>query len=674
MEKNAVPLPVGVKFRSPLRSVLRGLARAFIILILFGGLLPPLARAASSNGYAYGHGRLAQDLREMLARSSPDERITVVVNLKNGSQAEETLDRINELGGNVRSSLKHVQQLVVEIPLGAVEALAVVPGLEYVAPDRVVRGLASHIGATTGASQVYPPSIGVSLSGFLISGGLVGYDGSGIGVAVVDSGVDPDHFDLRDGGRRRVVHSADFVKSGSSDDPYGHGTHVAGTIAGNGSSSLQSGHDYTGIAPGAHLVSLRVLDDYGRGTISGVIAAIDYAIANRALWNLRVLNLSLAAPPVDSHLDDPLCHAVERAAWAGLVVVTAAGNFGTDAYGNTLYGSITSPGISPAAITVGSVDTRGTDSRSDDRVAVFSSRGPTRSHRTDETTGEPLYDDLAKPDLVAPGMKVVSLERHDSVIIRYFPFLHVSMRSDNPKSRYMYLSGTSMSSGVVSGAAALILQANPSLTPNMVKAILMYSAEVMSGEDLFEQGAGSLNVEGAMRLARAMRNDAGTRLPGQTLIPGWMPRPQSTIAGEPLAWSQSIIWGRAFATGTAAISRQQEAYARSIIWGRGEWSVWGSGVTWLDGIYAVDHVVYGRYGGWDGVVWDSATRLENGVLFRDDLSAVAADWQQDLIAPEFYTLDGSSIIWGYRLGDQGLIWGFLRYLFDMGLIWGLAGL
>ncbi|MGH9798091.1 MAG: S8 family peptidase, partial [Candidatus Polarisedimenticolia bacterium] len=519
MEKNAVPLPVGVKSRSPLRSILRGLTRAFIILILCGGLLPPFARAASTDGNGNGHGRLAQDLREMVARSSPDDRVTVVVNLQNGWQAHEPLDRIHDLGGDVRSSLKHVRQLVVEIPLGAVEALAGVPGLEYVAPDRVVRGLSSHIATTTGADQIYPPRIGSALSGFLMSGGLVGYDGSGIGVAVVDSGVDPEHFDLRDGGRRRVVHSADFVRSGPSDDPYGHGTHVAGTIAGSGSSSLQSGQDYTGIAPGAHLVSLRVLDQYGRGTISGVIAAIDYAIANQTRWNVRVLNLSLAAPPVDSHLDDPLCHAVERAAQAGLVVVTAAGNFGTDVYGSTLYGTITSPGISPAAITVGSVDTRGTDSRSDDRVAVFSSRGPTRSHRTDETTGEALYDDLAKPDLVAPGMKIVSLERADNVIIEYFPFLHVSLGADNPKSRYMFLSGTSMSSGVVSGAAALILQANPSLTPNMVKAILMYSAEVMEGADLFEQGAGSLNVEGAMRLARAMRKDAGTRLPGQPLIP-----------------------------------------------------------------------------------------------------------------------------------------------------------
>jgi subtilisin family serine protease len=355
-------------------------------------------------------------------------------------------------------------------------------------------------------------------------------------VAVIDSGVFGDHLDLRDGGRKRVVRSVDFIKSGPADDPFGHGTHVAGIIAGDGSASAQSGEDYTGMAPGAHVVSLRVLDDMGRGRISHVIAAVDFAIANRQPYNIRIVNLSLAAPPVDSFKDDPLCQAVERAFLAGLVVATAAGNFGVNPYGRPVYGAITSPGICPAAITVGAADTLRTDARSDDRVAAYSSRGPTRSRGLNPATGQPIHDHLAKPDLLAPGSAIVSLERPQNTIVRYFPHLHAETRGDNPRARYMRLSGSSMATGVVSGAAALVLQANPALTPNLVRALLMYSAQILEGEDLFEQGAGLLNVEGAMRIAGALRLDADPTV--AKLPPSLFPKPASRIAGETVPWSQ----------------------------------------------------------------------------------------------------------------------------------------
>jgi hypothetical protein len=335
-----------------------------------------------------------------------------------------------------------------------------------------------------------------------------------------------------------------------------------------------------------------------------------------------------------------------------------------------VYGGIASPGICPAALTVGAVDTLGTDRRSDDGVAAFSSRGPTRSYAPNPSTGEPIHDNLAKPDLVAPGAGIISLESPDNTLVRYFPHIHVGMRGDNARSRYMRLSGTSMSAGAVSGAAALVLQANPSLTPNLTRAVLSWSAQILEDEDLFEQGAGLLNVEGALRIARSLRRDTDTRLAGQSLSLQPLPRAQSVIAGEQIVWSQGLVWGDALVGGAAAVTRQQEAYAQGLIWGFGGWAVWGAGAVYSDGMYSEAHVVYGDRGGWAGVQWDHGTVLDNGVRFRDDLSVSGVAWTGSLMMDDFYTLSPSGLIWGRMAYDVGLIWGLDRFLCGMGLIWG----
>src|SRR5258708_11587453 len=155
----------------------------------------------------------------------------------------------------------------------------------------------------------------------------------------------------------------------------------------------------------------------------------------------------------------------------------------------------------------------------------------------------------------------------------------------------MRLSGSSMSTGVVSGRVALILQANPSLTPNMVKAILMYSAQMMNGPDLFEQGAGLLNVDGAVRLADSLSGKAKWLRVGQKLITNaGLPSAQTTIAGETFAWSQSLIWGFGLLRGEAIFTTQQQAYAQSLIWGLGRMDAWGAGVTYYDGLYSQANV------------------------------------------------------------------------------------
>ncbi len=230
-----------------------------------------------------------------------------------------------------------------------------------------------------------------------------GYTGSGIGVAVVDSGINGSP-DLNGGLLNlmsRVVYSQNFVAGSSTTaDQYGHGTHVAGLIAGNGKSSTGTMYfrTFKGIAPSANLVNLRVLDANGAGTDSAVIAAISQAINSKSTYNIRVMNLSLGRPVMESYRLDPLCRAVEKAWQAGIVVVVSAGNYGRyNGVNNEGYGTITSPGNDPYVITVGAMKPMGTPQRTDDLIASYSSKGPTS------------FDHFVKPDIVAPGNLLVSL-------------------------------------------------------------------------------------------------------------------------------------------------------------------------------------------------------------------------------------------------------------------------
>lgn len=641
------------------KTLFRGATLSLAAILLVSLSLSP---AGAARG---GKAGIAPDLAEQVQNGSPSSETRLIVSLK-GADMAYVAKRVKELGGEVERHFRNVDQMVVNLPLESVGALAEVEGLDYISPDRQVTGNASHLEKTTGADQA-----GVSYS--WVDPVLTGLDGSGVTVVVLDSGIDADHFDVRDEvkGKRRVVFSWDFTGRGSLDDPFGHGTHIAGIIAGDGSSALAIGRDYTGMAPGANLINFKVLDEKGHGYVSNVVAAIDQAISIRSYYNIRVINLSLAAPPIDSYVDDPLCKAVARATKVGMVVVAAAGNFGQDPGGNKVYGGIASPGISPAAITVGATNSAGTDARSDDVIAPFSSRGPTMSHTTDALTGAVVYDNLAKPDLVAPGCRIVSLERYNNYLVEYYPSLHVDTGNVNSKSRYMILSGTSMSTGVVSGAVALMLQANPGLTPNLVKAMLMYSAQIMEGPDLFEQGAGMLNVEGAVQLAQSVSRYAYALPAGQTLSTSDLPTARSTIAGETFTWSQGLIWGIGALRGEAMFTTQQGAYAQSLIWGIGRLDAWGAGVTYYDGLYSSDYVVFGKNGQWSYVTWDSGTPQASGLIWADRLYASGVVWQNQVISNDFFDVSSTSLIWGIRgyLGyDSGLIWGIQ----DAGLIWGIA--
>ncbi|MEQ1913361.1 MAG: S8 family serine peptidase, partial [Vicinamibacterales bacterium] len=364
------------------------------------------------------------DLEKAISRGS--QSIEVIVH---GSRADvDALAKRYNL--RVRKSLE--SGAVVAVTAGQLDAMAQDPDLDHLSADAVVRS-SSIITESIGADQV--------LAGV---GSLPPLSGKGVGVALIDSGIDPRHAALAN----RVIFTKDFI-GGNGADAWGHGTHVGALIAGRAGQTADTA-DYQGVAPGARLINLRVLDGTGAGKASDVIQAIDWAIANRKQFDIRVINLSLGAPVVQSYKDDPLCEAVERAVAAGMVVVAAAGNYGVTKDGNLVLGSVMSPGNDPAALTVGAVDMHSTAKRSDDTVATYSSKGPT------------LFDLVLKPDLVAPGSRLVSAEAAGSYLATTHPERHVAGSGANG---YMALSGTSMAAGVTSGAVALLLDQRPKLSP-----------------------------------------------------------------------------------------------------------------------------------------------------------------------------------------------------------------
>ena len=442
------------------------------------------------------------------------------------------------------------------------------------------------------------------------------WSGDLIGVAVVDSGIEPSS-DFVD----RITAFYDFTAGGVATDPYddfGHGTHVAGMIGSEG--RLSDGNDFAGISPKVRLIGLKVLDKYGRGRTSDVVAAIEFAINNREQLGIDVLNLSLGHPVYEPAATDPLVQAVEAAVRSGIVVVVSAGNYGTDpATGAVGYAGITSPGNSPSAITVGALDTRGTVTRADDVVASYSSRGPT------------WHDGFAKPDVIAPGHRIASNAALAGTLYSNHPELRVEARE---AWNYYRLSGTSMAAAVTTGIVAQVLEANRNtnnckswpleerqknrvgctISPNAVKAALQYTALPMGDlnaitTNALTYGAGGLNGEGAIEFAKTIDTRATT---GEY----WLRSPAAgvtTIDGESWSWRQALVWGNTLLFGYA-VEYRQEAWSNSVTWGTG--TSWGSALVW----------------GNTNVVWDEA-----------------ASWGQALVWGNSSLLsysDGSALVWG----------------------------
>src|ERR1022692_1478891 len=353
--------------------------------------------------------------------------------------------------GHITKQFKSIRGIRMSLPARVIPLLEKLPFISYISPVRQMKSTLDVSTSTVNANLVWS----------------YGYTGAGVGVAVIDSGVAP-----VDDLAGRVVYSQSFVSGLDASDAFGHGTHVAGIIGASGTDSQVPGSTRTfkGMAPGANIINLRVLDQNGAGQDADVIAAIDQAIALKNTYNIRVINLSLGRPVFESFTLDPLCLAVEAAWKAGIVVGVAAGNEGrNNSAGTNGYSTIAAPGNDPYVITVGAMKTMETPARSDDKIASYSSKGPSQ------------IDHVIKPDLVAPGNRIISDTAGNSSYLSQtyrqneVP-KYIYAGNGNGKGDYFQLSGTSMAAPMVSGSAAVLLQKNPMLTPDQVKAILMKTA------------------------------------------------------------------------------------------------------------------------------------------------------------------------------------------------------
>lgn len=535
--------------------------------------------------------KISTDLEEKISNAQGNEIVTIHVRSVGSWTTNHTQALTNENGSVKKNWTVADDWKVVDVPVNSIRRLANRDDFDYFADDREVKKF-GHLTLTEGADLA------------MAMGGTTQYNGTGIGIAVLDSGVYNSHDSFSSS---RIKANIDFTGENRTDDPYGHGTHVASVALGDGDVSQGA---YRGLALNANLINLRVLNSYGIGKTSDLLKALDWIYANRSnsSYNIKVVNMSLGTIAIDSYKDDPLCLAVRKLVDAGIVVVVAAGNAGKDPYGRKIYGLIHSPGIEPSAITVGAANSFGTDSRSDDQVTSYSSRGPTRSYWTDDS-GIKHYDNLIKPDIVAVGNKIIAAESPNNLLVTLYPAMDAGV-SNNPNRRQMFMSGTSVAAPVVAGVAVQMLQANPKLTPNMVKAILMYTAQQLPGFNTFEQGAGALNAEGAVRVAKLVRTDLknNTALGANFLTTTTPPTQNSTIAGYNFLWSKGLIVDHSFAYGDDLLMKYQKVYGTGVIMGDGTVEV--NGVLMGDKTMFTSGVIMG-----DSILTGSGGLISNGTFF-----------------------------------------------------------
>ena len=537
-------------------------------LFVYGIAIGPLA-AAPVWAEPQRQAHLSDSLQKHVASKST-RKIDVIVH--------GTPDRIDALAAQHHLTItkRLAEDAVFRATVAEIEALG--QDVDHLSRDVEVSSFMAITDAAIGADQVHA---GLA--------DLPGFTGAGVGIAIIDSGIWAQHRSLAG----RVVAAVDFVgdsRARASEDSYGHGTHVAAIAAGNSpypqDSTFQT--PFRGVAPGANLISLRVLGADGTGLSSSVIDAIDWAIRNRGRYNIRVINLSLGHPPDEPYTFDPMCEAVERAVHAGIVVVAAAGNRGKNAEGQSVYGTIDSPGNDPYVITVGALNTKGTVARSDDELASYSSKGPT-------------MDGIIKPDLAAPGNKIVSAEAAGGSLIADNPTLHAA---GSGIDAYMTMSGTSMAAPVVSGAVALVLESNSRLTPQQVKSALQYSATFMPGAGLLGAGAGALNVVAAIESALNGPSLESAVIGGESVTPSgritvtrYELKSSRHIRGEEILWGDRIIWGDDFLSGIDRI-----IWGDRIVWG--DEIIWGDEILWGDRIIWSDEILWGDRITWgDRIIW-----------------------------------------------------------------------
>ncbi|SFF61922.1 S8 family serine peptidase [Blastococcus tunisiensis] len=489
------------------------------------------------------------------------------------------------LGGTVEEPLGIINGFSATLPTDRLGALRAAAGVRSVTEDAAVELLDAETEAVNSLSgslhSINHEVIGAS--------GMwdKGFTGRGVDVALIDSGVVPVDG-LRGSGK--VVYGPDLSfearlcdETGCVDSPvhdldtYGHGTHMAGIIAGRDDAtpspvSSADASNFKGVAPDARIVSIKVADAFGMTDVSQVIAAIDWVVQNRNKGglNIRVLNLSFGTDGVQDYQLDPLTYAAEVAWHSGIVVVVAAGNggYGTDKLNN--------PAHDPYVIAVGGVDGKGTHGIGDDVVPAWSSTG----------------DGGRNPDLVAPGASVASLRAPGSYLDDSYP-------NARNGERFFRGSGTSQAAAVVSGAAALLVSQRPGITPDQVKALLVGTAKELPKADAIAQGNGLVDLKKARQAATPTAVQTWPRATGlgsldesrgsaHLELDGTLLEGEFDVRGtawDPQAWTRATTAGTSW-SGEAWNGQEWYAVATDgalleLTWSGRTWSgrTW-SGLTW----------------------------------------------------------------------------------------------
>jgi serine protease AprX len=537
-----------------------------------GEIAATLSRPAGANRKSR-HPKLSPSLSDRVRDARPRAMVDVIVRFdRKPGAAERALAK--QLGGEDRRGYRRLPFRVMRIPARKLEALADHASVKFVSTD----------GAIFSASPPARQTARIPGSTVTLNTPNKYYRGAGVVVAVVDSGV-YEHGDYYNTllGQFDFVNGAGGVQTPFS-DPFGHGTHIAGMMGADGYHSAS--YKYQGAATRASIVSLRVLDDQGRGSVSNLIAAMDWILdVGIPTYGIRVANLSLGKGVDEPQALDPLVQAVDAVWDAGVAVVVSAGN-----YGQSGHYTITSPGNSRKVITVGSVTDNGSGKNfADDQVSTYSSSGPT------------LYDHVLKPDLLAPGNKVVSTFAEYSTIESLLPPGRVlcGQWGPNCNERYLQLSGTSMAAAVVSGSVTRMLDKNSSLNPATIKARLMKTARKMDGDPTLT-GAGVLDVDSAM-------NATGV-VTGQALSP---------------LINLSADGTRVYVEDTAALWGGSQ-WAASTLWSNA--SLWSNGYLLADGYLWADAYLWANGYMWsnaylwpNGALWSSSTLWSNAYLWANGI-------------------------------------------------------
>jgi serine protease AprX len=502
------------------------------------GLLWPGRRRAAAAAAVVA--ALAGTMIAGVPAASAGQGLTVIVS---ASGPLSPVQAVLSVGGTILTQYHLIDAVDATIPAALEPVLAALPGIT-VTPDATVT-----VQSTTESTGPHTPS-----DAFLQETGAAqlaanGDTGQGVTVAVLDTGIDslPDLAG-------RLIGGTDLTSTNNPyQDGYGHGTFVAGLIAGNGASS---GGQYSGEAPGANLVSIKVAGPDGSTHLGALISGVQWAVDNQSTYGIKVLNISLGLQPSKSTVNNPLDQAVEAAWNSGITVVVAAGNAGP------FNGTILSPGDDPLVITAGALDDMAQNSVSADEMTNFSSAGPTTP------------DGWVKPDLVTSGRSVVSLAAPGSTIYNNNPSARIG-------SGNFAGSGTSFSAAITSGAAALVLAANPGLTPDQVKARLLGTTNPGPVGNPFVDGHGALNA-----LAAATAGPMNFNQSAAGLKPAKKNATVSLSPGSPVDTWNTALW-----SGISPAPPGNWSW-NGCVWNGGDWNGW-VGRAWNDG-------------GWNGAGWDGA--------------------------------------------------------------------